>query len=232
MAKTTRSPFEGQPATTQVTDVNGNPAFRVEPRFLTPLRASMVKFLSGVSAVGLFLYGLGSLASVPNPDGDAVMAAMMIPVVGGFALHAAFKSLLRKRVEILMTLDRFSVRGLFGWKHYDRLLPHRFAVLPHDWQQLERDQDEYRMQEAQYRKQQPVKKSKLYANSFHISFDYLGQRNDLMTVFGQKEAVAIAMRLKACDDVLDALVRRGQGTPLSPQDEWGDQPGEIPAEYV
>jgi hypothetical protein len=40
------------------------------------------------------------------------------------------------------------------------------------------------------------------------------------------------MRLKACDDVLNALVHRGQGTPLTPLDEWGEQPGEIPGEYV
>ena len=231
MAQTARSPFAGKPATWQVADVNGNPAFRIEPRILTPLRAQMVNFLSGVAAVGLFIYGLGSLAGMANPDSGSLMAALTIPAVGAVAVHGMLKSLFRKRVRIMMTLERFSVRGLFGWKHYDRLLPHRFAVLPHDWQQLERDQDEYRMQEAQLRKQ-PMKKSRLYANSFHISFDYLGQRNDLMTVFGQKEAVAIAMRLKACDDVLDALVRRGQGTPLSPQDEWGDQPGEIPAEYV
>lgn len=231
MAQTIRSPFEGKPATQQVADVNGNPAFQIEPRILTPLRVTMVNLLSGVSAVGLFIYSLGSLAGMDNPDSGSLTAALILPLVGAAAAHGMLKSLFRKRVKIFMTLERFSVRGLFGWKHYDRLLPHRFAVLPHDWQQLERDQDEYRMQQAQLQRQ-PVKKSRLYANSFHISFDYLGQRNDLMTVFGQKEAVAIAMRLKACDDVLDALVRRGQGTPLSPQDEWGDQPGAIPAEYV
>jgi hypothetical protein len=231
MAQTARSPFAGTPATWQVADANGNPAFRIEPRILTPLRASMVNILSGVAAVGLFIYSLGSLAGTANADGGSLGAAVMVPVIGAVALHGALKSLFRKRVKIMMTLERFSVRGLFGWKHFDRLLPHRFAVLPHDWQQAERDQDEYRMQQAQLRKQ-PMKKARLYANSFHISFDYLGQRNDLMTVFGQKDAVAIAMRLKACDDVLDAFVRRGQGTPLSPQDEWGDQPGAIPAEYV
>ena len=231
MAQTARSPFAGQPATRQVADANGNPAFLVEPRVLTPLRVQMVNLLTGVATVGLFIYSFGTLVGMDNPDSGSLTAALTMPLVGAVAVHAMLKSLFRKRVRIMMTLERFSVRGLFGWKHYDRLLPHRFAVLPHDWQQAERDMDEYRMQQAQLQRQ-PMKKSKLYANSFHISFDYLGQRNDLMTVFGQKEAVAIAMRLKACDDVLDALVRRGQGTPLSPQDEWGDQPGAIPAEYV
>jgi hypothetical protein len=51
-----------------------------------------------------------------------------------------------------------------------------------------------------------------------------------MTVYGQKDAVAVAMRLKACDDVLDALMQRGHGTPLDPGKEWSHQPGAIPEE--
>jgi hypothetical protein len=40
--------------------------------------------------------------------------------------------------------------------------------------------------------------------------------------------VAIATRLKACDDVLDAFAHRGHGAPMSPDQEWADEPGEIP----
>ena len=29
------------------------------------------------------------------------------------------------------------MKTLFGWKHYDRLLPHRFALLQHDWTQAD-----------------------------------------------------------------------------------------------
>ena len=46
--------------------------------------------------------------------------------------------------------------------------------------------------------------------------------------FTREEQQAIVTRLNACDNVLDALARRGQGTPLTPADEWGDQPGAIP----
>jgi hypothetical protein len=227
MTQKTRSPFAGKPATWQVTDRNGNPAFRIEPRVLTPLRHSLVRLVGGLGTLGLFGLSLASLAGANNPDSSAVIASLAVPAVGGIALHQMLGAIFRKRVEIMMTLEQFSVRTLFGWKRYDRLLPHRFAVLPHDWTQAEHDGQEYRMQRAQLQKQ-PMKKQRLYSNSFHISFDYLGQRNDVVTVYGQKEAVAIAMRLKACDEVLDALARRGQGTPLSPEDEWGDQPGAIP----
>jgi hypothetical protein len=227
MTQNVISPFAGKPRTWQTTDANGLPVFHVEPRILTPLRASTRNFLSGVGSLGLIGYSLLSVAGADNADGGMLLTGLAFAAGGCVLLHKALDTLLRKKVRIMMTLDRFSVRKLFGWKHYDRLLPHRFAVLPHDWLQAERDQEEYRMQQAQL-KRQAMKKSKLYAESFHISFDYLGQRNDLMTVYGQKETLAVAMRLKACDDVLDAMARKGHGTPLSPQEEWHDQPGEIP----
>jgi hypothetical protein len=40
--------------------------------------------------------------------------------------------------------------------------------------------------------------------------------------------MAIVTRLNACDNVLDALASPDRETPLTPADEWGDQPGAIP----
>jgi hypothetical protein len=221
------SPFAGKPATWQVVDHNGAPAFRVEPRVLTPVRASAVGLLTKLGGLAAVLYGLVSVASAAKPTFGMLAGAMVAAAFGTVALNRALDSLFRKRVRLMLTADRFSVRTLFGWKHYDRELPHRFALVPHDWTQAEREQQEYEMQQAQLHRK-PVRKQRLYGNSFHVSFDYLGQRNDFMTVHGEKEAVAVVSRLKACDDVLDALSRRGQGTPLSPEGEWGDQPGAVP----
>lgn len=154
-------------------------------------------------------------------------AALVVPAVSGFVLYGALRFLLRKRTRLVLTLDQFSVETMFGWKHYDRLLPHRFALLQHDWAQAEQEHAEFQAAQAQ-RQGKLIRKRRWYANSFHVSFDYIGQRNDVLTVYGQKKAMAILTRLNACDNVLDALARRGQGTPLTPEDEWGDQPGAIP----
>ena len=227
MKQTIRSPFAGKPATRQVMGRNGQPAFYISPRVLTPARAYTAALLAKLGMVAGLGYGLIGVASVQNPDSNMLTAALVGPVVGGFVLHRALCSLFRRRVRLMMTTEKFSVKKLFGWKHYDRQLPHRFALVPHDWTRAEQDEGEFQAAKAQLKKQ-VLRKQRWFANSFHVSFDYLGQRNDLMTVYGQKEAVAIATRLKACDDVLDAFARRGHGTPLSPEEEWGDQPGEIP----
>jgi hypothetical protein len=228
MLRNVVSPFAGKPATRQVADRNGAPGFDVQPRVLTPVRAMAASWLTGLGVVAGLGYGLVGVASAPNADSGMLTAAITVPVVGGFMLYGALRSLLRKHVRMVLTLEQFSVKTLFGWKHYDRLLPHRFALLQHDWAQLEQEHQEFHAAQAQMRGKL-IKKRYWYARSFHVSFDYVGQRNDVLTVYGPKEAMAIVTRLNACDNVLDALARRGQGTPLTPQDEWGDQPGAIPA---
>jgi hypothetical protein len=227
MLQKVRSPFAGKPVTRQIADRNGAPAFDVQPCVLTPVRAIAASWLSGLGVVAGFGFGLVGLATAPNPDGGMLTAAIAVPVVGGFALYGALRVLLRKRSRLMLTLDQFSVETMFGWKHYDRLLPHRFALLQHDWAQAEQENAEFQAAQAQMRGKL-IRKPRWYANSFHVSFDYIGQRNDILTVYGQKKAMAILTRLNACDNVLDALARRGQGTPLTPEDEWGDQPGAIP----
>jgi hypothetical protein len=227
MLQRIRSPFAGRPATRQVFDRNGAPAFDVQPRVLTPVRAMAASWLTGLGVIAALGNNLSDVANTPNPDSGMLTAAIVVPVVGGFVLYGALRSLLRKRVRLMLTLEQFSVKSLFGWKHYDRLLPHRFALLQHDWTQAEQEQQEFRAAVAQ-KQGKLIRKRRWFGKSFHVSFDYVGQRNDVLTVFGQKEAMAIVTRLNACDSVLDALAHRGQGTPLTPADEWGDQPGAIP----
>ena len=227
MAPKARSPFAGFPAAWQSQDRSDNPVFHLEPRILTPLRAVVLWHVSDLAIFAGIGYGLWSAFSAENPNGWMFAAAVIIPIALERAIYKTLESLFRKRVRIRMTLDRFSIERWFGWRHFDRQLPHRFAVLQHDWTQAEQDLEELHQQEMQL-KRQPTLRYRLYGESFHLSFDYLAQRNDLMTVYGQKDVVAVAMRLKACDDVLDAFMQRGHGTPLDPSKEWTHQPGGIP----
>lgn len=227
MAPKARSPFAGFPAAWLSYDRSGNPVFHVEPRILTPLRAVALGRSSEFAILAAMGYAVWSFFTADKPDLWALAAGVILPLALGRVVYKTLEPFFRKRVRIRMTLDRFSIMRWFGWRHFDRQLPHRFVILPHDWTQYERDDEEYRHQIAQLQRQ-PQERFRLYVDSFHISFDYLGQRNDLMTIYGQKEAIAVATRLKACDDVLDALMQRGHGVALDPGKEWSHQPGEIP----
>ncbi|WP_339635769.1 hypothetical protein [uncultured Sneathiella sp.] len=73
-----------------------------------------------------------------------------------------------------------------------------------------------------------VSKLPIYGESFHLSFEYMGQRNDVMTIYGQKVALAVLARLRACDQVLNNQASVGDGFATRPEDQWADQPGDIP----
>lgn len=227
MTRKALSPFAGKPKTRQITGRDGAPVFIVSPRVLTPFRAKIADTLTLWGAIAGIGFALLRVADMPGATEWHFAAAIGGPVIAAVVLKDAVRWLFKKRRHIKLSLDEVAVRRFFFWKRFDRQLPHKFSLIVHDKAQAERDMHEFQIMEGQLRKQ-PVRKSRYYTESWHLSFDYVGQRNDLLTVFGAKDAQAVLARLKAIDEVLDAVMRKGHGTPLSPQQEWGEQPGEIP----
>jgi hypothetical protein len=227
MKRPFESPFAGFPLTKEITDRSAGPGFLVTPVTLTPARARLAELLGhlgGMSATGGMLYGLATISGLSFTDD-------VLGLGGALVAWGVLKPLLRHYLKagtaIRLTGDRVSVRGRWGWKHYDRQLPHKFSMVAHDKARSEREQLDLAQRREQL-KRQAVGHVRYYGESWHISYDYLGQRNDLLTVYGRKDALAVLARLKACDEVLDSAARTGQGSALSPADEWGDQPGAIP----
>jgi hypothetical protein len=226
MSKRIISPFDGKPLTEQFTDENGNTEFLITPQALTPLRVKLAEFLAGISVLGWMAAGLHALDVAHHPAGWLWGAAFFGPWLAYSLLDWFWRLFLYKKTRLVMTTDQFKFLSWKGWKSYDRKLPHKFALVLHDKTQAEKDAHNLEVQRGQARGKVVVPK-RYYTDSYHLSFEYLGQRNDVMTVYGHKEALAILARLKACDEILDAEARMGEGTPLSPEDQWNDQPGGI-----
>ena len=56
----------------------------------------------------------------------------------------------------------------------------------------------------------------------------MGHRHDVAEVFDKNRAMAVAARLKACDEVMNNLAKMGDGEVLSPKDQWSEQAGALP----
>lgn len=227
MAAKPRSPFAGFPATRKRTNKNGDLTFTVTPNVLTPVRAKIADCLGRVSAASLMIGSIYVVVHIPNATGWHWLASLVIPGLGFHTLNLIWRRLLRKETWIVLTADEFRVRTWCGWKIFDRQLPHKFAAIRHDKTEAERDRNELEVRKGQAAGK-IISKPRYYGESFHLSFQYLDQRNDVMTIFGKKEATAIRDRLKAIDEVLNAAMRKGDGTALHPEQEWNEQPGEIP----
>lgn len=222
-----KSPFEGEPRTDQKVDENGAMTFTVTARALTPLRARIVDTLT--AALIFYVAALGIILGIRENDPWAWVFLTAAPLAGHRLIRRWVAEEFEKKTMMTFTADSFAAkRGLFGeWETFDRRHAHRFALVPHDRARAEQAAHEHE-QRVDQTKGRATWHTPYYQESFVVCFEYLGQRNDLMAVYGRKDALAILARLKACDEVMEAQARKGKGVPLTPAQEWGEQPGDIP----
>lgn len=119
------------------------------------------------------------------------------------------------------------VRRLLGWKRFDRHRPHTFTLRPHDRTDEETAAHDLAQRKAQL-KGKAIGKKRYYGQSFHLSYEELGLRTDLMAIHGRTLALDIQAALTAADEVMDGLARDGNGVALNADDDWSRQPGGLP----
>jgi len=221
------SPFNGKPATETVTNADGITFFRIRPCELTPLRAKLADIAGTLTALGMNVAGIFQFkVFVGEPNWLLWGVALICPWLAYPFLWRLYRALLRKETEIVITPEQFKFRTWKGWQTYDRQLPHKFALIPHDKARIEKEKHDLEIRREQVRGR-IISKTRYYGESYHLSFEHLGQRNDVLTIYGRKKALAVLARLKACDEVMDSQARMGDGIALDPEDQWSDQPGEI-----
>lgn len=222
-----QSPLAGNPPTTETTGVDGHPEFWIAPRELTPLRARVADHIAQALGVVLFLY---CIIVFLDTRGAGLYEALLLAglfLAGARALLWVTRKALRRRTEIVMTVDTIKVRRWLLWKDYARHLEHRFALLMHDKAEEEQRDLNHKARVAGARGV-ILKQTPYYALSFHVVLLYAGQRIDLLTVYGQKEAAAIVARLQYCDRALNEAIAMSGGISSRPEDDWNQSPGGIP----
>mgnify|MGYP001023970312 CR=1 FL=1 len=214
------SPFHGKPFTTEHIDKDGNLTFTIEAKYFTPEAHSINSFLIKFTGIiiGFFLF-IMLFAPEPKPGG-AVAAILITIAASAFLILRAFWNMAFTSIQIFeITEDGFCAKGLFSDKKFDRRIPHKISIMEHDKAQWERDDIERRRAEAQL-KGTTTEIKRLYTESYHLSFDYMGQPNRLITLYGLNNALAIASRLNACGEAIKGRSRFSDGIPLSPNDDW------------
>jgi hypothetical protein len=220
-----RRPFDGKPKTREETDDNGNPAFRVNARVLTPQRAKIADNLGEMTTAGLILLTGLSILDHDWPPTALIFAGAIWFLRSLF--EKAWREALKRNVEMLLSVDQFRFRRWMRWVSIDRVLPHRFALVVHDLARHERDKHEVETLKAQKRGK-IVQPRRYLQDSYHLCYELLGQRNDITEIFGRPDAQAVLMRLRAIDEAINARVKRSEGTAIRPGDQWVEQPGVIP----
>jgi len=220
------TPFCGKPETTKHIDSNGDLSFIVKTRSLIPEAVFAAKMMAWIMAMFISLIGFAYVVGNEDVHGGYLVIVIYL----GFILYECFfnlwKEILKQSKVFEITKDHFIVKHWPRDKIFDRKLDHKISLLPHRLTRWEEDQ--YELECKRKEKLGKVhERERLFTDSYHLSYEYLGQTNILLTIFSVGEAVCIASRLRACNDVLDAHYGIANGTPISPDQQWQDRSGDI-----
>lgn len=221
MLNTVKSPFEGEPHTVDGRDMLGRRAFAISTKVLSPEIAQVV------DAVALLIAPLLWYIAFQNSlERSFTLSEYLVAIILPPLLIVPFRKLLRygaqRKVEIEMTVESMVVNYGGQQASFDRRLPHSFSLLPHD--KAADEQDEI---EAQRRGGSGGVPHRYFTRAFIVTYDYVGQRHDIVALMGQKEAAALHARLVLCDKLLDAEKRRRPEPLLGAGPDWTYETGVI-----
>ena len=215
------SPFQGEPETVFRHDPDDGEKFEVTIRELTPEGAKAADSMAGLTCMILWIFMF-----IVNPGAGLIFGTILAALTHkGFV--SSFRDSKKVTTRVVFTATELRVEQNWDWHTLDRTLSHRFIVLEHDKAREEREMFARSTQKAQM-EGRVTSNTRYFDDSAHIVFEYLGHRVDLATVFDRKRALAVAARLKACDEVMNAKTGMGDGQALNPGAQWGSTPGGLP----
>ncbi len=218
-----QNPLSGRPMTYESLDKHRKPKFIIKPLELTPFRCKVADGIQLTIAVVLGIACVLDILNLPEYFVEPVFKIIAPALIACFILGWMFRDLLKRNTKIVMTTETISVRHWYGWLRYKRNLEHQFVLLNHDKTREEQQRHELQTRRAST-KGKVIQKKTYYGQSFHIVLVYAGHRRDLLTVYGQKEAIAIVTRLQYCDRRLNEAMNIGSGG-QTPDEEWDDAAG-------
>lgn len=223
--ETLKQPFEGEPHTEEVSANDGSAEFYITVQEFTPLRARMADIADLMIGLYVAFVIVGVILHTQRLDWANFIGGLIF-----FGLYSGARPDLRdswrKTTKLRLGGQHIAIWQDGGWACFDRKLPHRFGILHHDYAPMEKLKYEYERQKAAMDRKVLFRKP-YYGDSFIVCLEYLGQRHDLLTVYGRKEASAVVARLQACDEIIESRLRQGRGAPIDPADQWGHQPGDL-----
>lgn len=221
------SPLKGWPPTRKL---RGQTGFRVRARHLTAQRAKFTDIICGFINLGGVALSFLMFSIEPLANGWGLFTAIAVIIglctVTWRSRHVWGRSFFGKTTIFEFTPERIRIKGVIRFRNYDRTLPHEFNYEIHEKAEQEQDKEiETKQMAAREGKEELPKADKYFRQSFHIIFRYAGQRVDVASVFGKKQAEALLVRLQLLDQLMDAA--RGEtGAPVlsEPSMQYGERP--------
>jgi len=227
MSVKVRSVLDGFPKTIDGKTKDGQEKLTVMPTAIVPRMAKIsditAKIVCGLSVPATIYEAF--LIQLNEPWHYFGLLGLPVAAYLGTKWYLRHLFTFTKRFEF--TPELFIVRRvLLSNIVVDRSLPGKFTLYIHNAAQEEKENIENKKANRVKRWWNlPIRV--YYGNSYHLAYEYMGQRIDIMTIFGSKKANLILSRLNNCNRIMDGYASKGQGQALRPEDEWDGQSGQL-----
>lgn len=227
--KRTQSVFDGGPVTHERIDKNGQLTITVQVKAIGPKMSQLADFLS---------YGVAGVTAIASIGGAIMLneaspvkrgAMLFIPIPTYFAAKHVFYQMFSRTKPVRCTLETTSFRKGLRIKHFDMNMPCGWLINEHPKAGLEKRKSEVRKEKQKLATPssfslpfyfKPFHEPYL-ANSRIVSFEYMGQRIDLIKTKSLEEAQEIVARLNAVHEVIEGRSSSDRGIATSPDQAWG-----------
>lgn len=226
MMNEVRSPFQNGPRTEITSGKDGKDIYNVHIAAKGPRMTKLADWLALGAAAATGIGAIYGATQLGEASAWQFGALALSPVPAYFLVKYSLYEAFKRHVRVVFTPDRFTVHGIFGPKVFDRNMPHKFTLYPH--RLADREERKLAFRESQMRGRWWGRALKRYfSKSYNLSFEYMGQRNDMLTIYGENAALDILTGLNTRDELMDGQARNGRGHVLEPETEWSDQAGEL-----
>lgn len=218
------SPFKGWPPTKVVREKDGVLAYRVYADALTPLRARIANYVAAASGATMVALGLYGMWQSGNFDLETLCDVGVISVTNVLIMRLGLGHILKRGVRVIFSEEKIVIRSTYSERSFERAYPHAFALLPHDKAAQEKERHAF-LERKRPPKWWSLQRKKYYGKSYHVVLTHLGERHDILSVYGHKRAARIQARLQACDAVVSGGDFGDSGVALSPEKDWATNAG-------
>lgn len=220
----------GNSRITEKTDADGRPVLILKTVEHTPRRlktahgAIFITRLLMTAFFGYIVFFVELENVSPVDERNAVIGCFLNWLLALWAAPALWLGPLKKRAVIELGPDYIRFEGEKGLTTLSRMQKHKFLARPHDKAPQEQRLNDH-IKELARRKGKTITRAPLYGESYHIVLNHMGQRNDLLEIYGKTASRDVVSALTLCDEYLNTVLDMGDGAKLDKDDEWHDSPG-------
>lgn len=223
--------LSGKPKTKLKTHRNGTQSIKVYPRALGPRMAKVTKALTLASTACMTFCSVGAVIWLHESALIFQLSPLAVPVPFYFGTKAFSEWWLSRQKSVHFSAESITFWSGLKRRKIDVRLDHNWVLHPHPKTDKEAREIELKCAKRPIKwYTRPIEP--YFGQSYIVSLEVLGQRNDLMCVYTHEKAQKIFSRLSAVSEIVKGFNSGNEGIALTVEQDWANQAGGLMSSSV